>query len=200
MAARSEGRGKALRERIAQEAARLIAEEGVSDYGMAKRKAATHLGALDSKHLPRNSEVEHALIDYQRLFQADTQPATLRRWRLRAVEAMEFLEKFQPRLVGAVLTGTAGPYSDVELHVFAETPETVALFLMQSRIPYRQAERRLRLAADQYAVYPTYRFLAGDAAMELTVFPIDGLRRAPLSPVDGRPLKRATLRTVRELL
>jgi hypothetical protein len=194
------GRGKNIRERIALEAARIIAEEGISDYGLAKRKAATHLGAADARQLPRNAEVQQALIGYQRLFQAHKQPAVLRRSRETALQAMEFLAPFEPRLVGAVLNGTAGSHSDIEIHLFAETPEAVALFLMQHRIPYQQGEKRLRVAHDQHAVYPTCRFIAGDASVELTVFPVDGLRWAPLSPGDGKPLKRASLRLVRELL
>jgi hypothetical protein len=194
------GRGKGIRERIAQEAARLIAEEGIADYGLAKRKAATHLGVSDGKHLPRNTEIEQALIGYQRLFQAERQPAALRRSRQIAVEAMAFLSQFEPRLVGHVLSGTAGPHSDIEIHLFADTPETVALFLMQHRIPYQEGQKRLRVSHDQHALYPNCRLVAGGRGLELTIFALDGLRRPPLSPLDGKPLRRASLRAVRELL
>jgi len=47
---------------------------------------------------------------------------------------------------------------------------------------------------------PFDRFLAGDVTVELTVFPQSGLREAPLSPVDGRPMERAIVATVRKLL
>jgi len=48
---------------------------------------------------------------------------------------MRLLADFQPRLVGPVLTGTATPHTDISLHLFAETPETVTLRLADRGIP-----------------------------------------------------------------
>ena len=110
------------------------------------------------------------------------------------------MRTFQPRLVGPVLSGEAGAHSDVTLHLFAETAEEVGLFLNHHHIPYDQAERRLRLSRDTHRSYPVFSFRAGDTAIDLVVFPLDGLRQAPLSPVDGRPEPRATLGAVRSLL
>lgn len=197
---RGNGRAKAMRERIAQEAARLMAEEGVRDFGLAKRKAAQHLGVLDGQHMPKNAEVERALSEYQRLFQAQTQPVALRRRRELALEVMEFLRRFEPRLVGPVLSGTAGPHSEVELHVFEDCPEALAIFLMEHNIPHQQAEKRLRVHKDEWQLFPSYRLLAGDVGIEIVVFPGKGLRQAPLSPVDGKPLRRAAVEAVRQLL
>ena len=39
-----------------------------------------------------------------------------------------------------------------------------------------------------------------DLAIEATVFPVDGMRQALISPVDGRPMKRADSSAVRKLL
>jgi predicted component of type VI protein secretion system len=197
---RGNARGKAMRERIAQEAARLMAEEGVRDFGLAKRKAAQHLGVLDTQHMPRNAEVERALSEYQRLFQAQTQPAALRRRRELALEVMGFLQRFEPRLVGPVLSGTAVAHSEIELHVFDDCAEALAIFLIEHHIPHQQAEKRLRLHKDQWQFFPSYRFFAGDVGIEIVVFPANGLRQAPLSPVDGKPLRRAAVEAVRQLL
>ena len=38
------------------------------------------------------------------------------------------------------------------------------------------------------------------SAIEATVFPVDGVRQAPISPIDGRPMRRADAQAVRELL
>lgn len=189
-----------MRQLLAQEAARLMAEEGIKDFHLAKRKAAERLNAPDTRNLPRNIEVQEALVDYQRLFQAESQPERLRELREAAVEAMEFLAPFRPRLVGSVLSGTAGEHSDVNLHVFADTPEDVAFFLMDQQIPFETDERKLRFGREQWRDLPVFRFIAGDVVVDLTVFDPAGGREAPRSRVDGKPMERGNLETVRQLL
>ena len=191
---------KRLRQRIAMEAARLMDEHAIRDFHIAKRKAAAQLGVSNTQALPRNSEIELALAEYQRLFKSHSQPRHLRTLREQALEAMQFFSQFDPRLVGAVLRGSAGAHSDVSLHVFAESPELVRQFLQERGIPFEECERRLHLNADNYAFFPAYRFVAGDTTMELTVFSRNGLRQAPLSQVDGKPMHRANLAEVRQLL
>ncbi len=197
---RPSSKDQQMRLRLAQEAARIIEEEGIRDFHSAKRKAATHLAATDTRNMPSNSEIEQALIEYQRLFKSTTQPNHLRELRQAALYALRFFTRFHPRLVGSVLSGTANAHSDVNLHLFADVPEDVALFLMQEGIPYDIGERRLRLNNDASANYPVYRFLAGETRLDLTVFPIDGERQAPRSPVDGKPMRRAGLTAVEALL
>lgn len=189
-----------IRQRIAMEAARIMVEEGVKRFQAAKLKAASRLGNPDTRYMPRNTEVEQAIVDYQRLFRADSQPAELRRLRESAVQAMEFLAEFKPRLVGPVLSGIADVNASVNIHLFADTAEEVMFFLMRQRIPFESDERQLRYPGDTKGTWPVYRFLAGDVTVELTVFPQSGLREAPLSPVDGRPMDRAIVATVRKLL
>jgi len=195
--ANGKDRGRVL---IAQEAARILAEEGVRDYLLAKRKAAQRLGFPANVKLPRNLEVEDALRAHQRLFQGEDQSRHLTQLRETAVEAMEFLARFRPRLVGPVLVGTAASTCEVNLHLFAETPEEVAIFLMENGIPFESGERRVRLTADRTACFPVYSFLAGDTSIDMTVFPLDGLRQPPLSPVHGRPMERASARHVQGML
>lgn len=189
-----------MRQLVAQEAARIMAEEGVSDYLVAKRKAAERLGAPDTRNLPRNREIQDALIDHQRLFGGVQQVALVRELRSAAVEAMRFLQRFEPRLVGSVLHGTATEHSDINLHLFAETPEEVVFFLMEHDIPYETAERRFRFGREEYATVPVYRLVAGDTVVDLSVFPLKGLREAPRSPVDGQPMERSGVAAVRERL
>lgn len=200
MGVRHSTRDRQMRQRIAQEAARIIVNEGIRDYLVAKRKAAVRLGAPDTQNLPRNVEVEAELAAYQRLFQEQDQPRHLQALRMAAVEAMRFFESYDPRLTGSVLSGTAGMHSDINLHLFAESPEEVSLFLLESQIPFEQSQRRLRLNQDDYEFYPSVRFLAGDMQLEAVIFPVNGVRQAPRSPLDGKPMPRANLRRVEELL
>lgn len=183
------------------EAARLMAEHGIKDYYTAKKKAATQLGAPDTQNMPRNDEIELALGNYQRLFQAETQPQHLKQLREGAVQAMRFLRRFDPRLVGSVLSGTAHAHSEISLHVFTDAQEELAIFLMQEDVPFEAAERYLRLDAEGEGVAcPVYRFMAGATVIDLTVFPEKGVRQAPRSPVDGKPMRRATLPVLVKLL
>lgn len=197
---RHDGRTQQLRRRIALEAARLMSEHGIRDFHLAKRKAAQRLGAGEEVALPKNSEVEDALREHQRLFQADEQPPLLRRLRETARDAMRFFARFDPRLVGPVLEGSADRHSAVTLHLFSDTFEDVATFLLEQRIPYEEQSRRVRMSHDAVEEFPVLLFSADDVAMDLTVLPRDAIRQAPLDRVDDRPMRRATLAMLEELL
>jgi hypothetical protein len=188
------------RRRIAQEAARLMSEHGIRDFHHAKVKAAERLGILETQALPRNNEIEDALREHQRIFHADTQPQLLQERREAAAEAMRFLDRFEPRLVGAVLDGTADAHSAVCLHVFSDTPEAVVLFLQERGVPITQQTRRLRTTRDEQREYPVLLFAADGLPFDITVLPHDALKQAPLDRIDEKPMKRASLAAVEELL
>ena len=194
------GRAQELRRRIALEAARLMSEHGIRDFQLAKRKAAERLGAGEDIGLPKNSEIEDALREHQRLFQADEQPARLRRLREVARDAMRFFVRFQPRLVGAVLEGTADRHSAVCLHLFSDAAEEIVAFLQEQGIPYEEQNRRLRMNHDAQSQFPVLLFSADEVAIDLTVLPLDAIRQAPLDRVGERPMRRAALAALEELL
>ena len=198
---RTPSRTDNLRRALAQEAARIMAEHGIRDFLVAKRKAAERLGVDDgSAVLPKNTEIETALAEYQRLFRGDTHVETLHAQRLAALHAMRFLREFEPRLVGAVLSGTATEHSEVQLHLFADNPESVAISLMDQGIRHEITARRVKMSSERVLEYPGVRFEIGDQPIEVTVFPTDGIRQAPVSPVDGRPMRRADLAELEALL
>mgnify|MGYP001271644964 CR=1 FL=1 len=192
--------GAETRRRIAVEAARLIAEGGLRDYHEAKCKAARRLGVPDAAALPRNLEIEEALREHQRLFQADAQPRQLRRLREAAVEAMRFLARFEPRLVGPVLEGTADEHSGVRLHLFADDIREVLVFLDGHGIPYDEETRLLALDAAREIEVPALLLAADGIAVELMVFGHDGLHHAPLDRVTRKPMRRAGRAAVEELI
>ena len=188
-----------MRLRIAQRAAQILIDSGSQDFYAAKHKAAQQLGAHDTHNLPRNSEIEVALLEYQRLFRAQRQPDHLNRLREVAVNAMQFLYQFRPRLVGSVLKGSADEHSVITLHLFAEHADEIGLFLMERRIPYQLIERKLKISADKYETYAVYQFVADSAPVDLVVFTTQQ-REIPLNPVDGKPMQRASLDEVEQLL
>jgi predicted nucleotidyltransferase len=186
--------------RVAQEAARLMSEHGIRDFHHAKVKAAERLGIVDAQALPRNNEIEQALREHQRIFHADTQPQLLQQRREAAAEAMRFLERFEPRLVGAVLEGTADAHSAVCLHVFSDNAESVVLFLQERGVPLTQQTRRLRTTRDEQTEYPVLLFSADGLPFDITVLPSDALRQPPLDRIDEKPMRRAPLAAVEEML
>jgi hypothetical protein len=194
-------RGDNLRRALALEAARIMAEHGIGDFLLAKRKAAERLGVEDGAALlPKNSEIEAALGEYQRLFGGETHLTALTAQRRAALSAMRYLSEFEPRLVGAVLAGTATRYSEVQLHLFAERAESVTLKLLDEGIPHEITEKRVKFDPERVRAFPGVRFEMDDQPIEATVFPTDGIRQAPVSPVDGRPMRRANAGEVEALL
>jgi hypothetical protein len=193
-------RAENLRRAIAVEAARLMAEHGIRDFLIAKRKAAERFGVEDGAVLPKNLEIEDALREHQRLFGRDTHAASLEAQRRAALRAMQWLEEFDPRLVGPVLSGTATEHAAVLLHLFADRAESVAMKLLDHDVPYEVTERRVKMNAERVLAYPGVRFEVDDQPIEATVFPTDGIRQAPVSPVDGRPMRRADAAELEALL
>ena len=185
MGRRPNPRADLMRYAVAEEAARIMREQGVDDYLLAKRKAAERLGVIDASILPRNSEVEAALVAHQRLFAADRHAEELATVRRSALEAMRLMADFQPRLVGPVLVGTASTHSEINLHLFTESAESVSLRLEDRGVPHEVLERRLRYERDRTVSYPAVRFVAGRQTIDAVVFPLDGIRQAPCSPVEA---------------
>ena len=175
-----------------------MVEGGIKDYQLAKRKALARLGTHAVRQLPKNHEIEAAIVEYQRLFRRD-QPARLMTLRRIAVSAMRKLAKFEPCLVGPVLSGTADDNTDVTLHLFSEPIEQVGTFLSDHNLAYRLTERRLRVGLVDYRRFPGYRFVIDDVPVELVVFSLRGARQSPLSPVDGKPMPRAKIQQVEVL-
>jgi len=195
--------GDRARQMLAQEAARLIVDHGIRDYRAAKMKAAERLGMNTRSVLPRNAEIELAISEHLQLFSGDAHAGFLRAMREAALSAMHLLESFAPRLVGPVLAGTADENSSVNLHVFADSPEAVALHLGNLDLIYRAYERRLKISRGKGArpnTYAGFQFDHQGEIIEATVFPIDGIRQSPISPIDGRPMKRADPKAVQALL
>jgi len=177
-----------------------MAEHGIRDFLVAKRKAAERFGVTDGAVLPKNIEIERALVEYQRLFGGEAHTETLQAQRAAALHAMQQLSGFGPRLVGSVLSGTATEHSEVQLHLFAERPEAVTIWMMDQGIRHEVTTRRVKMNAERVLEYPGVRFEVDDQPIEATVFPTDGIRQAPVSPVDGKPMRRADVEDLEALL
>ncbi|MGD9787101.1 MAG: hypothetical protein AB7U30_04025 [Sulfuricellaceae bacterium] len=184
-----------MRQRLAQAAARIMAEDGIQDFSLAKRKAARQLGVEDGQHLPNNQEIEQELRLYQEIFQKEEQQERLRFLRKLALEVMRQLEPFNPRLTGSVLSGTATRYSDINLEVFPSSLKDVELFLLGRKIPYRSGEKTLRQGKDVRTV-PLLALVELPATVEILVYDAEDLRSLPRTAADGKSPLRVKIHQV----
>lgn len=191
---------KNIRQLVADEAARLIFDEGYRDYRLAKNKAAERLGASQPGQQPGNEEIEAALYDYVSLVDPEEQQARLHQHRQIALEALDFLKEFQPYLTGSALDGTSGPHSPITLHLKANRAEDVMFFLEDQHIPFQTHERKLR-AGKKQDYYPLLRFFVDNVEVELMIFPDEGRDlHATVNPQTGKAVRRADYRKLKELL
>lgn len=173
-----------------------MAQDGISDYGFAKRKAARQLGAPDTEALPTNGEVETELRAYQSLYQADEQRERLRRLRRTAMEVMRMLREFSPYLTGSVLDGTAGRYACVELQVFADSAKTVEIFLLDHQVSYLPLAPQ-RPGSD--APETILRLEWNEVPVDVAVFGELAERTLRRNPHTGKVEERASLAAVEAL-
>ncbi|ANQ84006.1 hypothetical protein dqs_0938 [Azoarcus olearius] len=168
-------RSGTLRREIAALAARMMAEDGISDFGFAKRKAARQLGATDSEALPNNTEIEAELRAWQALYQDEEQAERLLEMRRAAVEVMHLLEDFRPYLTGGALDGTAGRYSELEIELYPESAKEVEIFFLNRDFAYEHREPRRPAPGAPEAVLS---FDWDDVPVRLSIFPAGAERNA----------------------
>jgi len=156
-----------MREQLAHQAAKLMAEDGITDHAFAKRKAARQLGAADTQHLPSNQEVDDALHSYRALYQQNSHPGVLYQLREEALAAMRLLAQFHPYLTGSVLSGTAGERSDINLMLFSDDEKAVLLFLLKHDLEFEDGAWIVRIGGHEESV-PSYT-LTGDSGTQIHI-------------------------------
>lgn len=188
-----------MRAAIAAAAARIMAENGIDNFALAKRKAARQLGATDKQGLPANEEVEVELRAYLELYQADEHPDRIRSLRRIALSAMRELVEFSPYLTGPVLKGIAGPYADIELQLFPDSGKDVEIFLLNRNIPFSSADAR-RYSGDRARSVTQFELEWEGAPVKLSVFDSRDERIALKTTQVGRVMDRAGIPEVSALL
>jgi len=190
-----------LRQQIAEGAARLMAEHGIRDFALAKRKAAERLGVRPGAGgLPSNAEIQEQLVQWQRIFEADIHGDRLVRFRTIAADVMHAIAPFRPKLVGSVLDGTATSNSAIEIHAFSDSPEAVAAALQSQGLHLRDWQRRYRFGGQVVQLIPGFELAVDGESIEVMIFPERASAHAPLSPVDGKPMRRASRAAVIAML
>jgi hypothetical protein len=176
-----------------------MAEDGIDDFALAKRKAAKQLGALDAQALPGNDEIEAELRAYLALYQAEEHPQRVAQLREIALDAMQALERFSPYLTGQVLKGIAGPYAEIELQLFPDSVKEVEIFLLDRNIPYTTSEGR-RYAGDRAHAVSVLVLEWQGVPLRLSIFDSRDERLALKSSQAGRVMERAGIAEVGALV
>lgn len=170
-----------------------MAEDGITDYHLAKRKAARQLGLTEHVGFPDNAEVEAELRAYRNLYQGEDHEGLLQALRHTALELLDLLADFRPYLTGSVLEGTAGEHSAIDILLFADSAKEVEIFLLNRGIDFVHAEPRNE-RVEAVLVMETET-----ASANLIVLPPQQ-ERVSLKYRDGRSRERARADALRALL
>jgi hypothetical protein len=197
-----------LRQMIAQQAARMMAEDGVHDFAYAKKKAGRQLGVSENSVLPTNAEIEEEIRLYHEIYNADEQPLELAKLRKSALMTMQLFERFNPHLTGSVLDGTAGKFAQTNIHLFADSAKEVEMFLLNQQIPFESSEKSYRVSDKPSKdkkekvrkTVPVFTLETELGLQKLSVFEFDDLRVATKKTSDGSNAERADINELQTLL
>lgn len=207
MAKDSVGRQQ-LRQLIAQQAARLMADEGIGDFAYAKRKAGRQLGVADANCFPSNSEIEDEIRLHHQIYHQEEQSENLQQLRIDALAAMQLLERFNPHLTGPVLEGTAGRYAETDIQLFADSSKEVEIFLLNNQIPYSMREKTYRISNDrknqeksgERKKVPIFLLEGPNGLIKLSVFTPEDMRTPTKNPANGENSNRVNAQTLQALI
>lgn len=160
---------------LVEYAARLMHEQAIDDVSDALRRAVRALGQPSSR-MPPVEEVRAALQRRLDLFSPGS-AAVLQDMRCAALEAMEFLSEFKPRVVGSVVEGAAQSQDRIRLLCECDTPDALAQRLDELRIPAEQHQHR----AARGELLQSFAFKAGKFDFELLAQPARYPERAARS-------------------
>lgn len=197
-----------IRQMIAQQAARMMAEDGIHDFAYAKKKAGKQLGISENSVLPTNAEIEEEIRLYHEIYNADEQPIELEKLRKAALITMQLFERFNPHLTGSVLDGTAGKFAQTNIHLFADSAKEVEMFLLNMQIPFESSEKSYRLSdkpskdkKDKVRkTVPVFTLETELGVQKLSVFDVDDLRIATKRSGDGTNAERIDIAELQGLI
>lgn len=197
-----------IRQMIAQQAARMMAEDGVHDFAYAKKKASRQLGISEASALPTNAEIEEEIRLYHNIYNADEQPLELAKLRKAALMTMQLFARFNPHLTGSVLDGTAGKFSQTNIHLFADSAKDVEIFLLSQQIPFDSSEKSYRISDKPSKdkkekvrkTVPVFTLETELGLQKISVFDVDDMRVATKRTSDGSNAERADISDLQALI
>ncbi len=189
-----------IRRQVAWDAARLMYEREETEYFRAKLKAARRLTRGDFKpaDLPSNREIRDQIQVWAQLQEGQRRTENLRDMRLEALRMMRILKAFRPRLIGSTLTGHVRRGSDIDLHVFSDSVESVAAVLDEQGFSYETERKQVRKHGEERIfvhIHVSDRF-----PFELTIYAGDKAHFVFKSSITGKAIERASIAQLEQLL
>ena len=191
---------KQLKDMIAQEAAKIIDEKGIQQFGQAKFKAAENLNAMDNGCLPSNSDIEKKLIEYYQLFQTDVHLDHILSLRKIALDIMHIFDNYQIYLVGPVANGTANVSSAINFHIASEDESEIIQTLTKNDLTHKPYDRKIKFNEKTIKLVNGIKTIYKNTDIELTIFNHKEIRHAPLSKIDNKPMKRIKIKLLQEMI
>ena len=111
---------------------------------------------------------------------------------------MRLLRPFRPRLIGSVMTGHVRRGSDIDLHVFSDSPALVSDLLEQAGCSF-DMERKQVVKHGEARVF-THIHIMDRFPFELTIYPEDKAHYVFKSSITGKAIERASIRELEEFL
>ncbi len=171
-----------------------------SEYFRAKLKAARRIGGNDFKprDLPSNREIRDEIQALARMLEGERRTENLREMRVEALRMMRLLKSFRPRLIGSTLTGHVRRGSDIDLHLFSDSLESVASVLDREGISYQVERKRVRKEGEERIF--THVHIEDRFPFELTIYSADKAHYVFKSSITGKAIERASIAELEQLL
>lgn len=189
-----------LRRGIIVAAARLMYERRETEYYRAKMKAARRLcqGWVKPSELPSNAEIRDEIQRMAYLFEGESRHDHLRDMRIEALRVMRLLSAFKPKLIGSTLTGHVRHGSDIDIHVFTSSAESIVMALDQEGITFDVEHKRVRKHGEERVF--THIHIQDRYPIELTVYSVEKLAYVFKSSITGKAIERASIAEFEQIL
>ncbi len=169
---------------IATEAAKLLAQQQILDYGWARHKAAQSAGLQGERNLPDFAHIEVALTEYLELFYP--QRNDLQQLQTKSLKLMQLLSAFQPHLSGALSRGVALRFATITLYLYADSAKEVLFSLMDLGANFESLDVKLGFQRGKEESRPAFRINFDGTEFVLVVLQPGEQRHPPIDPVTGK--------------
>lgn len=188
---------KHARRIVAEEAARFMVDGLENEYLQAKERAIQKLGLSTTSYLPSNRKIKNCIA---RLTKDQLGPEEVKRriheMREIAEQIMAVIDDYDPYLIGSTLTGKIRDTSDIDLHAYCDEWEEIQELL--TNWGYEDIDEEI--VENLKGTFVHLKWYERQYPVEITIYPWSWRDVVMLSSVTGKPIQRADLQGVRNLL
>lgn len=168
-----------------------------SEYLHAKERAVLMLGLGSQSRFPSNKEIKQCIANMTKnQLGCDEVSRRLSEMRKIAEQIMMAIADHDPFLIGSTLSGQIRAQSDIDLHAYADDIE----MLKDDLVEWGYEDVDEELVDNRKGRFIHLKWHEDDYPVEITVYPWNWRDIVPMSSVTGKPMKRADLRAVQQLI